>query len=85
MVLVVQVRLLAGRYVATEADDRNEAEWPPHPARLYAAAVSAWAEADQPDADERDALRRWETLGPPPVPCSPAENVARRTSCRSTT
>lgn len=68
--LAVQVELLTGRYVATKFNDRNRAEWPPHPARLFSAAVAAWADADDPDEGERDALRWWEAQGDPSVTCS---------------
>lgn len=68
--LAVQVELLTGRYVATRFNDRNRAEWPPHPARLFSAAVAAWADADEPDERERAALRWWEEQGDPSVTCS---------------
>lgn len=68
--LAVQVELLTGRYVATRFNDRNRAEWPPHPARLFSAAVAAWADADDPDERERAALRWWEEQGEPTVTCS---------------
>lgn len=70
MMLAVQVDLLTGRYVATQFNDRNRAEWPPHPARLFSAAVAAWADADEPDERERAALRWWEEQGDPSVRCS---------------
>jgi CRISPR-associated protein Csb2 len=35
------VELLSGRYDAAEAGDRDRAEWPPHPARLFCALVAA--------------------------------------------
>lgn len=76
--LAIQVRLLAGRYVATKFDDRDRAEWPPHPARIFAAAVSAWADTESPNAEERAALEWWESLGDPQVTCSDPEQVAER-------
>lgn len=76
--LAIQVRLLTGRYVATQFDDRDRAEWPPHPARLFSAAVAAWADADEPDASERAALTWWESLGAPAIICSPGEDTATR-------
>lgn len=76
--LAIQVRLLAGRYVATQFNDRDRAEWPPHPARLFAAAVAAWADTDEPDLDERAALHWWESLGPPLIACSLPEDTAAR-------
>lgn len=68
--LAVQVELLTGRYVASQFNDRNRAEWPPHPSRLFSAAVAAWAEADVPDVRERAALHWWEEQGEPSVACS---------------
>lgn len=76
--LAVQVRLLTGRYVATQFNERDRAEWPPHPARLFAAAVAAWADTDEPDPDERAALHWWESLGPPTIACSSPEDTATR-------
>lgn len=68
--LAVRVELLTGRYVATRFNDRHRGEWPPHPARLFSAAVAAWADADEPDERERAALRWWEEQGDPSVTCS---------------
>lgn len=75
--LAVQVELLTGRYVATRYNDRTKVEWPPHPARLFSAAVAAWADArdadggdDDRDDDERAALLWWEALGAPDITCS---------------
>lgn len=72
--LAVQVELLTGRYVASQFNDRNRAEWPPNPARLFSAAVAAWADADEPDERERTALRWWEEQGDPSITCSWGEN-----------
>lgn len=68
--LAVQVELLTGLYVATRFNDRSRVEWPPHPGRLFSAAVAAWADADEHDDDERQALLWWEGLGPPEIACS---------------
>lgn len=68
--LALEVELLTGRYVATRYNDRNRVEWPPHPARLFSAAVAAWADADEPSDAERDALLWWERLGAPEITCS---------------
>lgn len=68
--LTITIDLLTGRYAATRYNDRTRAEWPPHPARLFSAAVAAWADADVPDDDERAALEWWESLGPPAIGCS---------------
>ncbi|KYF66263.1 type I-G CRISPR-associated protein Csb2 [Sorangium cellulosum] len=65
--LAIEVALLTGRYVATAVDDRNRAEWPPHPARLFSALVDAHFEALDPSTDERDALEWLEQQGPPEI------------------
>src|ERR1700689_1775422 len=61
----ITVELLAGRYTATQFNDRNRPEWPPHPARLFSAMVAAWADNDEPDSAERSALRWLEEQDPP--------------------
>ncbi len=55
------VELLSGRYVATAYNDRDRAEWPPHPARLFSALVFVWADGDPkgPDAEVELAALRW--------------------------
>lgn len=69
----VTVELLAGRYVATQFNDRSKGEWPPHPARLFSAAVAAWADHGDQDDAERAALEWWEALAPPTIDCSLGE------------
>lgn len=59
--LVIEVELLTGRYVAKER--HREAEWPPHPARLFSALVSslyagAVAEVTLPSTDAGTTKRR---------------------------
>lgn len=54
--LIIEVELLAGRYAATEHNDRSRAEWPPHPARFFSALVAALHDRDPVDAAERQAL-----------------------------
>ena len=78
--LAVAVELLTGRYGASVYNDRMAAEWPPHPARLFSAMVATWADADEPDADERAVLRWIEELSPPELACSAAHEVLRRSS-----
>ncbi|CAN5286659.1 hypothetical protein BH24ACT9_BH24ACT9_12660 [soil metagenome] len=68
--LTVEIALLTGRYVATRYNNRDRVEWPPHPARLFSAAVSTWADADLPDPQEREALHWWEQQGAPEITCS---------------
>lgn len=71
--LAVQVELLTGRYVASRFNDRTRAEWPPHPSRLFSAAVAAWAERDC-DPAEQAALEWWEGQGAPQIACSWGED-----------
>src|SRR5690242_14275423 len=62
MPVTVTVELLGGSYDAASTDDRAQAEWPPHPARLFCALVAA----ARGDAD-RAALTWLETQTPPVV------------------
>jgi CRISPR-associated protein Csb2 len=64
--LVLTCEYLTGVVVATDVANRERAEWPPHPARLYSAMVSAWGEGGA-SPHEREALAALETLGPPDV------------------
>jgi len=72
----IEVNFLTGRFVATFHNDRRDCEWPPHPARLYSALVAAWADADEPDQTEREALEWLEAQSPPAIAAS--EAVPRR-------
>ena len=72
----IEVNFLTGRFVATFHNDRRNSEWPPHPARLYSALVAAWADADEPDQTEREALEWLEAQPPPAIAAS--EAVPRR-------
>lgn len=74
--LGVEVNFLTGRYVATFHNDRRRPEWPPHPARLFSALVSTWAE-DGSDPTERHVLEWLEGLAPPAIAFSDA--VPRKT------
>ncbi|WP_419932232.1 type I-U CRISPR-associated protein Csb2 [Candidatus Poriferisodalis sp.] len=77
--IAIEVTLLTGRYVATAHHDRHEHEWPPHPARLFSALVSAWADSDTPDPAERAALEWLEALGAPTISASLLDDVVART------
>jgi CRISPR-associated protein Csb2 len=68
-VFAIAIELLAGRYTATQFNDRSRPEWPPHPARLYSAMVAAWTDSDDPDPDQRAALCWLEGQGPPEIHC----------------
>lgn len=41
MALAIDIELLTGRYDAAGAGDRDMAEWPPHPARVFCALVAS--------------------------------------------
>ena len=73
---VIEVSFLTGRYSATSHHDREQAEWPPHGARLFSAMVAAWADTEPPDSAERAALE-WLEAQPPPRISAP-EAVRRR-------
>jgi CRISPR-associated protein Csb2 len=58
------VEFLMGRAVMARPDDRDAAEWPPHPDRVFMALVAAWGERGEVAA-ERAALEWLENLAPP--------------------
>lgn len=68
--LSVRVDLLTSRYSATRHNDRNAAEWPPHPARFLAACLAAWADTDVQDQETLDVLRLIESAAPPDISVS---------------
>jgi CRISPR-associated protein Csb2 len=71
--------LLNGRYAATAYNDRNRAEWPPHPARFFSALMATWAEDDTESPlglVERKALEWLEQL---PAPAIHASDASTRT------
>ena len=70
--LTIEVNFLTGRYVATAHHDRTSPEWPPHPARLFSALVATWADSDDPDPRERQALEWLESQPPPSIRASEA-------------
>lgn len=55
---------LTGKSVATDPANRRQAEWPPHPARVFMALAAAWFETGQPEPAGR-ALHWLESLGDP--------------------
>ncbi len=79
--LAFAIDLLSGRYVATSYNDRDRAEWPPHPARLFSALVATWAEAE-PASGKREAelqaLRWLECQAPPDIVASSTTAVGVR-------
>ena len=64
------IRYLNGWAMAAADGARKEqAEWPPHPDRVFMALAAAWFETDE-DSEEGDALRWLETLSPPAIAAS---------------
>ena len=63
--LAVEVDLLTGRYTASAHDDRDQPEWPPHPARFFSALAAMWGDTDEPDDAEAAALTWLEQQDPP--------------------
>ena len=59
--MVVEIELMTGRYEAAGAGDRDIAEWPPHPARVFCALVAGAR------GDEDHRALRWLEGFPPPV------------------
>lgn len=76
--LAIEVELLTGRYAATAHNDRERAEWPPHPARFFSALVAALYDHDPVDQGERDALVWLERQGAPSLRVDPESKVGRR-------
>lgn len=62
--LALGIRYLNGFVAASEPDDRERPEWPPHPARVFMALAAAHFQTGA-DPDEREALRWLESLPPP--------------------
>ena len=63
--LTIVVDLLNGRFYGRDTSDERLGEWPPHPARLFAALVSAAAETRSLERF-RPILKWLEELDPPP-------------------
>lgn len=71
--LILALRYLNGWAMAAADGARKEqAEWPPHPDRLFMALAAAWFETGE-DPAEGMALRWLETLDPPEIAASDAE------------
>jgi CRISPR-associated protein Csb2 len=67
----ITVELLLGRFYARDTSDEKLPEWPPHPARMFAALVSAAAETRALDRF-RPILKLIEELDPPDVAATTA-------------
>ncbi len=76
--LVLEIELLTGRYVAKQYDDHASAEWPPHPARVFSALAAAYFEdAAQGEARQKERVA-LEWLEKQRAPSIYAANAARR-------
>lgn len=64
--LAFQVQYLSRRAYACDVQNRQKAEWPPHPARFFSAMVAAFYESGLGEA-ERQALEWLEEQGPPQI------------------
>lgn len=62
--LTLRLEFLTGRYCASSPTNRNEAEWPPHPARIFSALVAAHHDGDATSSG-REALEWLEALPAP--------------------
>jgi CRISPR-associated protein Csb2 len=66
--LAIEVEYLLGRAVATDTSQRDRAEWPPHPTRLFSALVDALHDiTDDGERARADAALRWVEAQPPPA------------------
>lgn len=72
--LAIEVEFLLGRSYCGSARNRNEPEWPPHPARLFSALVSAYHEVRLGEP-ARQALEWLEAQEPPRILASPLRSV----------
>ncbi len=70
--LSLGIRYLTGYAVATEVSSRENAEWPPHPARVFMAMAAAMFETGE-DNDERESLLWLEDQGSPGLKASGAD------------
>ena len=61
------IRYLNGwSMAASDGAQKEQAEWPPHPDRVFMALAAGWFETGE-DAEEGDALRWLESLPPPDI------------------
>jgi CRISPR-associated protein Csb2 len=76
--LVLEIELLTGRYVAKECDDHAVAEWPPHPARVFSALAAVHHEDPVDKDNTRQERQALDWLAGQPAPSLYASEVARR-------
>jgi len=62
----LEVTFLTGRIGARRVEDETKVEWPPHPARIFAALAAAYFEGGE-EAEERRALEWLEFQDPPAI------------------
>lgn len=73
MAITVSIELLSGSYEASDVNDRERAEWPPNPARVFCALVAA-ARGER----DRAALEWLESQPAPVIVAAPPPLEARR-------
>lgn len=76
--LVLEIELLTGRYVAKQYDDHASAEWPPHPARVFSALAAAHFEDPAQDEARQKERVALEWLEQQRAPSLYAADAARR-------
>ncbi len=62
--LTIAIRYLTGRAAAASVTSREEAEWPPHPGRLFMALVASWGTSGR--SPQGQAALEWLEAQPPP-------------------
>lgn len=75
--LIIGWEYLTGRCVATDPANRQQAEWPPHPGRVFLALAATWFETGE-DPAQGEALRWLETLSDPVLVLPPRDQVFPR-------
>jgi CRISPR-associated protein Csb2 len=76
--LALEIELLTGAYRAA-LPDGSEAEWPPHPERVFSALVQGWGDGGC-DPNERAALEWLECLPAPLIEADDSEDCDERSS-----
>jgi CRISPR-associated protein Csb2 len=74
--LALTIELLDGTYRAA-LPDSSDAEWPPHPERVFSALVQAWGDGGH-DPLERRALEWLEQQAAPAIEADPLDRVSMR-------
>src|SRR5437588_10573670 len=74
--LALGIRYLTGCAVASDVSDRRQAEWPPHPARVFMSLAAAHFETGE-DREERAALEWLESLPTPAPQIHAPEHIQR--------